>query len=199
MPVRSSVEMDGDVHWMFSRATVERIEGWHAQRDGSLVHRLPARFAPARTAPAALLAVACVALRAPVRLAVEFFSVGSRSDCWANGRAHGHALGRRAPVTHRQPLALAWTLALVYLFIPWLGLHKPARTFSSHLTRRLLPDLLLDPGPLGGRCSECLHRGRLDQGSSCRTLTASTWNPRRKSLGLHFSVWWRCSPSWDIR
>jgi MscS family membrane protein len=136
MPVRLVRRDDGDVHWMFSRATVERIEGWHAQRDGSLVHRLPARLL--QPGPRQLLYWQWLALPF-VLLCAWLLGI-------LLGRVTQRLLGRMAARTATRwddellsrigsPLALAWTLALVYLFIPWLGLHKPAEDFLHRILR----------------------------------------------------------------
>jgi MscS family membrane protein len=126
--VRLVRQGDGAAHWMFSRATVKRIDGWYAHLDGAwLDEDLPAWLL--RVGPRNILYWQWAAL--PLLLL----------STWLLGivlsRLTQRLLGRLAARTATQwddhllmrigsPLTLAWTLTLGYLALPWLGLYKPA-------------------------------------------------------------------------
>ncbi len=128
---------DDGARWVFSRATVKRIDGWYARLDGVwLDEYLPARLL--KPGPRDLLYWQWLAL--PLLLLCA----------WLLGillsRATRRVLGRMAARTATRwndellarvggPLTLAWTLSLAYLFLPWLGLFKPAEDFVHRSLR----------------------------------------------------------------
>ncbi len=129
VPVRLVRHEDG--RWEFSRETVKRIDGWYARLDGVwLEEYLPARLL--QPGPRNLLYWQWLAL--PLLLFCAWLlgillsrvtrRVLERMAARTSARWDDELLARIGG-----PLTLAWTLALTYLFLPWLGLFKTAEDF----------------------------------------------------------------------
>jgi MscS family membrane protein len=137
-PVRLVRHVEGGgARWLFSRATVKRIDAWYARLDGVWMdEHLPARLL--RPGPRGLLYWQWLAL--PILLLCAWL-LGSLL-----GRLTRRLLARIAARTATRwddellariggPLTLAWALALAYLFLPWLGLFQPAQDFVHRILR----------------------------------------------------------------
>jgi MscS family membrane protein len=139
-PVRLVRRGPADARWLFSRVTVQRIDGWY----DALPHRWLLDLAPAallRMGPADVLWAQWAIL--PVFLfAVWSFGVGlSRltqrilQPIVRRTAAHWDAaLLRRL----KSPLTSAWTLLVGSLLLPWLGLYEPAVKVAQRSIRALL-------------------------------------------------------------
>jgi MscS family membrane protein len=136
-PVRLVRHEDGGTRWMFSQATVQRIDDWYARLDGVwLDGYLPARLL--KPGPRNLLYWQWLAL--PLLLFCAWLlgillsrttrRVLNRMAARTSARWDDELLARIGG-----PLTLAWTLALAYLFLPWLGLFKPAEDFVHRILR----------------------------------------------------------------
>jgi len=121
----------GGAHWVFTRATVERVDAWYDQLGRRwLLDNLPEPLL--RPGPKDILWWQWLAL--PI---LGFFS-------WIVGRvlsAITRALFNRLTARTKtpwddeilkrigKPLTVAWAIALLYLVVPLLGLYRPAETF----------------------------------------------------------------------
>ena len=128
-PVRLVHRMDKDgIRWVFTRATVDRIDGWYEHLPGRMVlEHIPEPLA--RPGPGELLYWQWIA--APIALALA----------WMLGRLLSFLtraiLGRIAARTSMKwdealleriggPLTLGWMLASLYAALPYAGLYQPA-------------------------------------------------------------------------
>jgi MscS family membrane protein len=136
-PVRL-IRRDADgVGWLFTRATVERIDSWYADLEHRwLLEHLPAPLL--RPGPRDLLYWQWLAL--PVLLLVAWI-LGSLL-----GRLTRFLLARAAARTATRwdneilariagPLTLAWALAVVSALVQWLGLYQPAQESADRVLR----------------------------------------------------------------
>ena len=136
-PVRLVRLQDDGGRWAFSRGTVAQIDTWYARLDGQwLQEHLPApllRRGPHNVLYWQWLALPLVFLCAWL-LALPL------------GRLTRRLLARIAKRTAARwddellariggPLAMAWTLVLAYLFLPWLGLHQAASDVLHRILR----------------------------------------------------------------
>jgi MscS family membrane protein len=133
---------DGGFRWIFSRSTVEHVDGWFQRlSDRWMEGAIPAPLT--RSGPEDLLLWQWIAL--PI-----FFGLA-----WIVGRLLGYATGRllarltahadprvRDAMNARlgSPLALAWALTAVYLALPYVGLASNAVAF---LERALVAGFLV--------------------------------------------------------
>jgi MscS family membrane protein len=136
-PVRLVRHEDGGARWLFSRATVKRIDGWYARLHGVwLDEHLPAWLL--QPGPRELLYWQWLAL--PLLLLCAWFLGVLLS------RLTRRLLARLAArtATHWDdellariggPLTLAWTLAFAYFFLPWLDLYGPSGNFVNGILR----------------------------------------------------------------
>jgi MscS family membrane protein len=129
--------------WLFSRATVDRIEPWYGQLRDRWQHELLPR-ALLRPGPKDLLWWQWIAL--PIvfaaslaaglvlgwltRLAIARFVPGSETD-----EARPHRGKRALAARLGPPLSLVWALAGVELAVPYLLLYPNAQAFIDKLTR----------------------------------------------------------------
>jgi len=188
MPVRLVRRDDGDVHWMFSRATVERIEGWQCAARRFAGSPPTCTVAPA--GPRQLLIGQWLALPFVLLCAwlLGILSVGSRSDCWGEWprarptRWDDELLSR---IGSRWRLPGPW-LSFTSSYLGW-GCTSPPRTFSIASYARLLPDLLLDPGRSVDVARNVSSRP-LDQGSSCARHCFHLEPASEKSWSSFFGV-----------
>ncbi len=136
-PVRLVRHDDGGTRWAFSRATVKRIDTWYASLDGVwLEEHLPAPLL--RPGPRNLLYWQWLALPLLVLLAWMLGSLLSRLTRWLLGRLSARTATRWDDELLARiggPLTLAWTLALAYLSLPWLGLYQHAQDFIWRVLR----------------------------------------------------------------
>ncbi|HKE15947.1 MAG TPA: mechanosensitive ion channel family protein, partial [Kofleriaceae bacterium] len=136
-PVRIVHHSAGGARWVFSRATVDRVDEWY----GHLDHRWVLEHLPdplLRSGPGGLLYWQWLAL--PVVLLFAW-AIG-----WLLSRVTRRVLTRitsRTAITWDDevlrrvpgPLTLAWTLALLYVAFPWLALSQPAQELVDRLLR----------------------------------------------------------------
>ena len=120
------------LQWVFSRATVERIDGWYrALGDLWLQEHLPAVLL--RPGPRELLWWQWLAF--PLVLALSWML--GRILAWVTRAVLERALARtrlqNAVLQLRGPLTLAWTLAAFYALLPSLALYAPAAAFAKGL------------------------------------------------------------------
>ncbi|MBI5548609.1 MAG: mechanosensitive ion channel family protein [Deltaproteobacteria bacterium] len=139
-PVRLVYRARDGGRWIFSRATVNRIDGWYERIENRwLLEHLPAPLL--RPGPQDLLWWQWLALPFLLLLA------------WAGGyvlsRISRGLLARIAARTATRwddevlariggPLTVAWAVACSYLLLPWLGLYAPAREFVHRCLRASL-------------------------------------------------------------
>lgn len=130
-PVRIVRRNRDTVRWLFSSATVGRIDDWYAQlNDRFLLEHLPEPLL--RTGPRELAYWQWLALPLLVALAWLIALVLSYITARIIAR-----IARRTSASWddalvsqvKRPLALWWTLALVYVSLPWLALYAPAERF----------------------------------------------------------------------
>ena len=139
-PVRLVRRGPAEARWLFSRVTVQRIDGWY----DALPHRWLIELAPeplVRMGPANMLWAQWAAL--PLLL-VAAWSLGiglsrlsrrvvrplvRRSETrWADA-----VLSRLV-----KPVTLAWALVVAYLLMPMLGLYEPALNLANRAIRAVL-------------------------------------------------------------
>ncbi len=136
-PVRMTRAASPPPHWVFSRATVERIPSWY----GDLEHRWAIELLPPallQPGPADLLWWQWIALGL---LAVLAWLVGMLLARITAGLLN--RLASRTDATWDDvilarldgPIALAWSLAVAYALVPLLGLYEPAQDFVHRLLR----------------------------------------------------------------
>jgi MscS family membrane protein len=134
-PVRLVRHDDGADRWVFARATVKRIDAWYAHLDGVWLNEyLPARLL--RPGPRDLLYWQWIALPLLLLAAWLLGVLLSRLTRRLLGRLAARTAARwddELLARVGSPLTLAWTLALMYLALPWLGLHKPAEDFVHRI------------------------------------------------------------------
>ncbi len=136
-PVRIVRRKREGARWMFSNATVQRIDGWYARLpDRWMLEHLPAPLL--RVGPRALMWWQWLAL--PALVALSWASALALSRLTAklvaklaarSSRRWDDALLERT----RRPLTLWWTLAVAYLLLPWLALYAPAEEFVHRVMR----------------------------------------------------------------
>ena len=126
-----------DARWVFSRSTVNQIDDWYDNLEQRwFLEHLPQYLL--RAGPRDLLFWQWIAL--PILfltgwIAGYALSRATRSVL-ANIAARTAAAWDDALITRLGgPLTLAWMLALVYLFLPWLGLYLQAEEFVKGLIR----------------------------------------------------------------
>lgn len=136
-PVRLVRLQDDGGRWAFSRGTVAQIDTWYARLDGQwLQEHLPAPLL--RPGPRHILYWQWVAL--PIVFLCAWLLA------LPLGRLTRHLLARIAKRTSARwddellarlggPLAMAWTLVLAYLFLPWVGLHQAASDVLYRILR----------------------------------------------------------------
>jgi MscS family membrane protein len=123
--------------WQFSRGTVARIDAWYAQLDGLWIREI---------LPARLLLPGPGNILYWQWLALPMLFVGAWLMAMLLTRLSRRILGRIATRTSTRwddellarmggPLTLAWTLVLVYVSLPWLGLYQPAQVFLGRILR----------------------------------------------------------------
>ena len=138
-PVRLVRSRGDERRWVFTRATVNRIDGWYGQlKFRWLLDRIPAPLM--RPGPGELLYWQWLALPVLVILA------------WALGgglsRITRFILRRLARRTRAEwddavlariggPLTLAWGLVAAFALLPWLGLYQPAEDVAHRVLRGL--------------------------------------------------------------
>jgi MscS family membrane protein len=137
-PVRLARRGAGDdVRWLFTRATVNRIDGWYE----TLQHHWLLEYLPApllRPGPGDLLYWQWLAL--PLLVLVSW-ALG-----FALSRLTRRGLARLAAGTANHwddevlarvtgPLTLAWMLGAVHVLVPWLGLYAPAQDVVDRVLR----------------------------------------------------------------
>jgi MscS family membrane protein len=124
-------EEQGEARWVFSRATVRRIDGWYARLDHRWVlDHLPSGLL--RPGPRELLLWQWVAL--PILLLLAWI-VGSVLSTIT--RAILGLFASRTAWTWdeailerlKRPIVAGWAIALLYGALPWLGLYAPAEAF----------------------------------------------------------------------
>lgn len=117
-----------DPAWVFSRATVTRVDAWY----GALEHRWLLERLPAwllRPGPGELVWWQWIALPIVLAIAVLLGLLLSRLTRASLRRlvaSTSVAWDDALLANMRGPLTSAWTLALCYAFVPWLGLYQPA-------------------------------------------------------------------------
>jgi MscS family membrane protein len=136
-PVRIVHRSAGGARWVFSRATVSRIDAWY----GQLEHRWVLEHLPdplLRSGPRGLLYWQWLALPALLLASWILGFLLSRLTRRLLARIAARTAAtwddevlRRVP----GPLTLAWMLAAFYVAIPWLGLAQPARELVDRLLR----------------------------------------------------------------
>lgn len=138
MPVRLVRIGQGEgARWVFSRTTVEQIDGWFAGlSDHWLLDHLP--LVLLRPGPRELLWWQWMALL----LLAGVSWIGGRGLGFASGRGLRQLTSRTANAWDdavlkrlRGPLALAWSLVIAYLASPRLELYAPARAFLNEALR----------------------------------------------------------------
>jgi MscS family membrane protein len=121
--------------WVFSRSTVEHINGWymHLDQRWMLEHLPPSLLRPG---PKELLVWQWIALP---RLFLVFWEVSrvlSNVSRWGFGRLAARTKSSWDDALVAKlggPLRLVWTLLLTLLVVPWLGLYLPAAKFVQSL------------------------------------------------------------------
>jgi len=126
---------DTGVRWVFSSATVSRIENWYARLDDRwMIEHLPQPLL--RTGPRELMWWQWLAL--PMMLALSWGVALALSHVTA--RILGKITARSATTWDdmmverlKRPLTLWWTIAVAYALLPWLALYEPAEEFVLKL------------------------------------------------------------------
>ncbi|MGC4063727.1 MAG: mechanosensitive ion channel family protein [Polyangiaceae bacterium] len=121
--------------WVFSRTTVEHINGWYTRLDQRwmLEHLPPSLLRPG---PKELLVWQWIALPILFMVFWEVSRLLSNVTRWGFGKlaARTRSSWDDALVAKLGgPLRLVWTLVLTLLVVPWLGLYLPAAKFVQSL------------------------------------------------------------------
>jgi MscS family membrane protein len=122
---------EGSVRWMFSSATVSRIDPWYEALEGRWVlEHLPAKLLA--TGPRALMWWQWLSMPA----LVGFSLLVAMGLSLLTARTLGSIAASRLNVPRerlverlKRPLTLFWTLGIAYALLPWLGLYEPAEDF----------------------------------------------------------------------
>jgi MscS family membrane protein len=127
-------------HWVFSNPTVARIDGWYEElKHRWLLENLPQPLLA--TGPRALMWWQWLAL--PLMVGVAWLCAAMLALLSAKLLARVAARSMNSwddlmVERIKRPLALAWTLGVTYLLLPWLALHAPAEKFVLRLMHTVL-------------------------------------------------------------
>ncbi|MDB4990854.1 MAG: Potassium efflux system KefA protein / Small-conductance mechanosensitive channel, partial [Myxococcaceae bacterium] len=130
-PVRIVRRKRDVVRWLFSNATLARVDGWYEQLDDRWVlEKLPAPLL--RTGPRSLMYWQWLAL--PLLLIVSWLVglliSGVTASVLGKLAARSKNAWDDALVSRLKPPAtLWWMLAVAYCLLPWLALYEPAEKF----------------------------------------------------------------------
>lgn len=130
---------DGAVRWMFSNATVTRIDGWYEKlEDRWMLEHLPAQLLA--SGPRDLMWWQWLAL--PILISIS--ALGGMLFSLVTTRVFGRIAARtkntwdeRLIERLRRPLTLWWSLAVAYFLLPWLALYEPAQAFMLSMMRTI--------------------------------------------------------------
>ena len=134
-PVRLVRSSSG--RWLFSRATVRRIDGWYRLlKFHWLLDRLPARLL--RPGPGEVVYWQWLAL--PVLLVLGWlmglvFNRVSRAILRRIVRRTRNQWDDAILERMSGPLTLLWALIAIHLMLPWMGFYKPAAVFAHRALR----------------------------------------------------------------